>query len=107
MSASNILPPYIRTTPQLSNALSDNFLADVGINTEDYNLGSSVFCASPQLPDLLPLPLTHTHYLLVITFLLMEIPSQLISKRVGVEVWVPTQMIIWSVIAIYQAKVTG
>ncbi|KAJ6600415.1 major facilitator superfamily domain-containing protein [Mycena vulgaris] len=70
----------------LSNALSDNFLADVGINTEDYNLGSSVF---------------------FITFLLMEIPSQLISKRVGVEVWVPTQMIIWSVIAICQAKVTG
>ncbi|KAJ7832250.1 major facilitator superfamily domain-containing protein [Mycena olivaceomarginata] len=70
----------------LSNALSDNFLADVGINTEDYNLGSSVF---------------------FITFLLMEIPSQLISKRVGVEVWVPTQMVIWSVIAICQAKVTG
>ncbi|KAJ7339820.1 permease of the major facilitator superfamily [Mycena albidolilacea] len=70
----------------LSNALSDNFLADVGNNTEDYNLGSSVF---------------------FITFLLMEIPSQLISKRVGVEVWVLTQMIIWSVIAIFQAKVTG
>lgn len=43
----------------------------------------------------------------VITFLLMEIPSQLISKRVGVEIWVPTQMIIWSVIAICQVKITG
>ncbi|KAJ7800043.1 major facilitator superfamily domain-containing protein, partial [Mycena olivaceomarginata] len=70
----------------LSNARSDNFLADVGINTEDYNLGSSFF---------------------FITFLLMEISSQLISKRVGAEVWVPTQTIIWSVIAMSQAKVTG
>ncbi|KAK7208259.1 major facilitator superfamily domain-containing protein [Myxozyma melibiosi] len=65
----------------ISQAVSDNMLEDLGFNTNVYNNGNVIF---------------------KVCFLICEVPSQLVSKKLGPDVWIPIQMISWSIVALSQ-----
>ncbi|KAH8694072.1 putative transporter [Talaromyces proteolyticus] len=67
-------------------ATSDNMITDLNMNTNDYNTGQTIF---------------------YVMFLFAELPSQLISKKLGPDRWIPIQMVCWSLIASCQAFIKG
>ncbi|OAQ69774.1 MFS transporter [Pochonia chlamydosporia 170] len=70
----------------LSNALADDLLGDLGLTTDDYNNGTTI-----QL----------------VCFLAAEFPVQFLTKRYGFKNVLPGLMCAWSVVSTFQAFMTG
>ncbi|CEQ39495.1 SPOSA6832_01045 [Sporobolomyces salmonicolor] len=92
----------------MANATADNLLSDLGLTQGDYNLGNTLSKLGCEL-DLFPLSPSLRLQLTVPTLpvLIAELPSQMIGKKLGVDVWLPMQMCMFSVLAFAQFWMQG
>ncbi|KAJ4372801.1 hypothetical protein N0V86_008167 [Didymella sp. IMI 355093] len=70
----------------INRAISDNMLKDLGMNTNDFNYGQTIFLSM---------------------FLFAELPSGLISKKLGADRWIPTIICAWSIVSASQCALTS
>lgn len=70
----------------INRAITDNMLPELGMNTNDFNYGQTIF---------------------LLSFLASELPSGLISKKLGPDIWIPFIIVAWSVVSAAQAGLTN
>ncbi len=86
----------------LAQAVSDNMLDDLGLTT---NGMSPAFTLPRKM--LTPADYNYGNSIFRLSFLLAELPSQLVSKKIGPDRWIPMQIVLWSVVATTQCALTG
>jgi MFS family permease len=67
-------------------AISDDLLTELGMDTNDFNTGQTIF---------------------LLSFLAAELPSGLISKKIGPDRWIPFIITAWSLVSAAQAGLTN
>ncbi|RPB13940.1 MFS general substrate transporter [Morchella conica CCBAS932] len=70
----------------INRAISDNMLDDLDMNTNDFNYGQTIF---------------------LVCFLSAELPSGLISKKIGPDRWIPFIIVAWSLVSASQAGLSS
>ncbi|KAJ4115392.1 hypothetical protein NW768_011244 [Fusarium equiseti] len=70
----------------IGNALTDFFLADVGITQFQFNVGNQ---------------------LMSLGIVLLELPSNLVLYRLGPQKWISCQIVAWGLVATFQAFIKG
>lgn len=70
----------------INRAITDNMLPELGMDTNDFNYGQTIF---------------------LVSFLAAELPSGLISKKLGPDIWIPSIIFAWSVVSAAQAGLTN
>ncbi|ETI23128.1 hypothetical protein G647_04925 [Cladophialophora carrionii CBS 160.54] len=70
----------------INRAISDDMLPELGMNTNDFNYGQTIFLTC---------------------FLAAELPSGLISKKLGPDIWIPFIILAWSIVSASQAGLSG
>ncbi|GAA5869739.1 hypothetical protein JCM3774_003837 [Rhodotorula dairenensis] len=70
----------------MANATADNLLHDLKLTQGDYNLGNT---------------------LSKLGFLIAELPSQMIGKKLGVDIWLPMQVVLFSILSFAQFWMKG
>ncbi|KAI8665130.1 hypothetical protein NCS56_00948000 [Fusarium sp. Ph1] len=68
----------------INRAVSDNMLDDIGVNTNDYNTGQTIY---------------------LVSFLAAELPGGLISKKVGPFRYTPAVIVLWGSLCMTQAAI--
>lgn len=70
----------------MGNAVTDNFMEDVGISQAQYNVGQQLLSAG---------------------IVVLEIPSNLVLYRLGPQIWISFQIFAWGLVATFQAFQKG
>jgi hypothetical protein len=72
------------------------------MNTNDFNYGQTVSIGTPEKYTSC-LNRANIWKIFLVCFLSAELPSGLVSKRLGADVWIPFLMVSWSIVAGSQA----
>ena len=91
----------------MGQAQADNFLTDLGLTTNGACYPISSIHLLGTLTSLYILDYNMGSTVNLVCFICAELPSQLVSKWVGVDRWVPTEMMLWSIVSGSQFWLSG